>query len=286
MSTSLTVLNNSATIQEGGLGVDFSSPLFKLKPATLTIVQPNSQVAGAVKGNLRIAETGDQYEEMFATLLTMPQEQYQYHIGTPGELNRTIENLMCFSRDLIKPDKGSKVPQAMLCANCVRRDWTAWREFKEKNNGMTNKALIPPCDASYYVILLDTVYRLPLRMYIRSKARDPFEAGMQNLARTLAMGNAQGKKSNIFDVRFRLSTKLITSGKFTSYVPTFTDFRYVTDEERQAFGEVYLNYVAQRNQPQLASGPTPGNPADAVGSGNTAPLEGIYESQPDDDIPF
>ena len=279
MSTSLTVLNNTNALQDGGVGIDFSNKLFKLKPATLTIVQPNSQVEGAVKGNLRIAETGDQYQEMFCTLLVMPQEQRQYHIGNQGELNRTAENLMCFSRDMQKPDKGAKVPQAINCANCVRQDWTAWREYKENNNGMTNKALIPPCDASYYAVLLDTVYRLPLRMYIRSKARDTFEQGMQNLARVLAMGNAQGKKSNIFDVQFRLSTKLITSGKFTSYVPTFTDFRYVTDEERNAFGEVYLNYVAQRNQPQPAqeSAPT---------TGNAAPLEGVYESQPDDDITF
>ena len=281
METALTVLNTQASIQEGGLGVDFSSPLFKLNPATLTIVQPNSQVTGAIKGNLRIAETGDQFQEMFVTLLVMPKEQRQYHIGNQGELNRTPENLMCFSRDMIKPDKNAKVPQAINCANCARQDWTAWREYKEKNNGMTNKALIPPCDASYYAVLLDTVYRLPLRMYIRSKARDTFEAGMQNLARTLAMGNAQGKKSNIFDVRFRLSTKLITSGKFTSYVPTFTDFRYVTDEERSAFGEVYLNYISQRNQPQIQA-PV----AEAPSTGNTAPLEGVYESQPDADIPF
>ena len=283
MGTALTVLNSQTTVQEGGLGLDFSSKLFKLKPATLTIVQ-NAKIPGAVMGNLRIAETGDQYQEMFCTLLVMPTEGYQYHIGNPSDLNRTAENLMCFSRDTVKPDKTAKVPQAINCANCARRDWTEWREYKEKNNGMTNKSLIPPCDASYYVVLLDTVYRLPLRMYIRSKARDPFEAGMQNLARTLAMGNAQGKKSNIFDVRFRLSTKLITSGKFTSYVPTFTDFRYVTDEERNAFGEVYLNYVAQRNQPAVTatSENTPGAPV----TGNTAPLEGVYESQPDDDIPF
>src|ERR1039458_88924 len=267
MGTALTVLNTQTATQEGGLGLDFSSKLFKLKPATLTIVQKSKGV-GDIVGNLRISETGDQYQEMFCALLTMPTEGYQYHVGNPSDLNSTAENLMCYSRDTITPDKSAKVPQAVLCANCARRDWTAWREYKEKNNGMTNKALIPPCDASYYVVLLDTVYRLPLRMYIRSKARDPFEAGMQNLARTLAMGNAQGKKSNIFDVQFRLSTKLITSGKFTSYVPTFTDFRYVTEVEREKFGEIYLNYVAQRNQPQA-----PETKTDAPVAGNTAPLE-------------
>ena len=59
----------------------------------------------------------------------------------------------------------------------------------------------------------------------------------------------------------------------------------MSDEERQAFGEVYLNYVASRNnnKPQLLAGEdAPTN----TPAGNTVPLEGVYESQPDDDIPF
>ena len=257
MSTALTVLQDTPnTIQQGGLGVDFSSKLFSLKPATLSIVQNNSTVEGAIKGNLRIGETGDQFTEMYVTLLTMPTEQRNYYIGNPAEMNRTLENLMCFSRDMATPDPKARIPQAVNCASCPRQDWTAWREYKESHNGQTSKALIPTCDASYYAVLLDTVYRLPLRMFIRSDARGTFEDGMQNLARTLAMGNAQGKNSNIFDVRFKLTTKLVTKGKFTYYVPVFTDFKYVSEEERQKFGEIYLQFVAQRTKVQDAPAPT------------------------------
>jgi hypothetical protein len=248
MSTALTVLNNTA-IQEGGLGVDFGNKLFKVKPGTLTIVQNNSTIEGALKGHLRIAETGDQYKELTATLLMMPQEQRQYHIGNPGEMNRTPENLVCFSRDLIKPDPKSKIPQAILCANCPRSDWTAWSEYKAANNGQTNKALIPPCDAHYVAYLLDTKYQLPLRMYFRSKAKTEFEAATQNLSRVLMMKKAEGKNPNIFDVQFKISVKEIITGKFKSYVPKFSDFKYITDEEREKFGAVYFQLLESFKKP-------------------------------------
>jgi hypothetical protein len=249
MSTELTVLNNAA-IQEGGLGVNFDSKLFALKPANLFIVQNNSTIEGAVKGNLRIAETGDEFPELWATLLVMPTEQRQYHIGNPGELNRAPENLVCFSTDMVAPHPKSRIPQALKCDGCARSDWEPWREYKTKNNGQTNKLLIPPCDAHYRALLIDDQYKLPLQMFIRSKAKDTFEAGMQNLARVIAMEKAKGKNPNIFDVRFKISTKTITTGKFVSFVPVFSDFKPVTDEQREQFGAVYLQYIAQRNRKQ------------------------------------
>jgi hypothetical protein len=251
MSSELTVLNNSTEVQQGGLGVDFSSKLFQLKPATLGVVQKNTTLEGATPGRLRISDTGQQFEEVFATLLRMPTEGRQYHVGPPGELNRNPENLFCFSRDMQAPDPKSKVPQALLCSKCPRSDWGPWRESKEKN-GFADKSLIPACDPSYYILLIDTVYQLPLQMYIRSKAREPFEQGMQNLARTLAIGKAQGKNPNLFDVKFRIKTKQITTGKFTSYVPVFENFEYVSDEEREKFGEIYLQFINRsKTQDQL-----------------------------------
>lgn len=253
MSTGLTVINNKVNLQQGGVGIDFSNKLFALKPATLGIVQKNTTIEGAVTGNLRISDTGDQFESITAVLLQMPTEQRQYHIGNPGELNRIPENLVCYSRDLIKPDIKSKIPQAVDCSHCSRSSWEEWRQYKEKNNGQANKALIPPCDSSYYLAILDTKYQLPLQMFIRSKARDTFESGMQNLARVIAMGKAQGKSPNIYDVSFEISTKLITTGKFTSYVPIFTNFKFITDEQKEAFGAVYLQYIAQKNRKEEES---------------------------------
>lgn len=258
--------------------VDFSSKFFQLKPANLTIVQPNSQVEGGIKGNLRIVETGDQFESMECTLLVMPTEQRQYHIGNPGELNRTPENLACFSTDLVVPHAKAKLPQALKCDGCPKADWGPWREYKEKNNGQTNKNLIPPCDASYKALLIDTKYNLPLQMFLRSKAKEPFELGMNNLARLIAMEKAKGQNPNIFDVKFTLSTKLISTGKFQSYIPIFSNFKFVTEEEKAAFGAIYLQYTASKTKREQAEAQAQADAevATAQDGINDAVVEGEY----------
>ncbi len=109
------------------------------------------------------------------------------------------------------------------------------------------KDLIPPCDAFYEMALIDTEYQMPLRMFIRSKSKDPFKKGMKNLARKLAMLQAKNKRiPNVFDVSFTLSTALIQTGKFPSYVIAMSDFQGVTDEEKEAFGDVFATYTQQK----------------------------------------
>lgn len=244
MSGELTVLNNQSSVLEtGGLGINFNDKLFKLKPATLTIVQPQSTIEGATKGNLRITETGQEFTEMYCSLLVMPQEQRQWYIGERGELNKIPENLMCFSTNMVQPHEKSKIPQAPKCANCSKQDWGPYQEYKKANNGNSNKKLIPSCEAFYKVFLIDTVYQLPLKMFIRSKAKESFELGMQNVARTIAMAKAQKKNPNIFDVKFKLTTQLVVQGPYKWYVPIFSEPRLVNDEERGIFGAMYMNFT-------------------------------------------
>jgi hypothetical protein len=228
-------------VQQGGLGVDLGSKLFQLKPATININQPSTQAEGAIKGLLRVSESGDQYESMLVTLLLMPVEQRSYYVGEPGQLNRSPDNLMCFSRDMIRPDGKAKDPQAAFCKSCPKQDWTKWRETHAK-------ADIPGCDAYYYALMVDTVYKMPLQMFIRSTAKKPFEAGMQQLARTFAKLKAQGTNPNIFDIQFTLGTKMIQTGKNQSWIPTFSDFKAISAEDREAFGDIYLQYINRNVQ--------------------------------------
>lgn len=230
--------NELTQIQTGGLGVDFNSKLFKLSPGTININQPNTQIDGAIKGKLRISETGQQFDDMLVTLLKMPMEQRAYYAGKTEQLNRTPENLLCFSRDMVRPDKSAKEPQSMLCQNCPQGDgaWEKWRQTKAKEDR-------PQCDAYYYALFIDTVYKLPLQMYIRSKSKKPFQEGMENLARTLFMMKSQGVNPNIFDVRFRLSTKKIMTGAYPSYVINLSDFEPIKPEDKADFGNIYLQYV-------------------------------------------
>lgn len=236
-------VGQQAIQQQGGVGLDFGSKLFQLKPATIVINQPNTQVQGATPGKLRITETGDQYDEMIVTLLTMPEERRDYYIGEAGQLNRSPENLMCFSRDMERPHPKAKAPQAMSCATCPKASWEKWRQTKRKED-------IPACDAHYLGLFIDTVYQLPMRMFVRSKGKDPFERGMQELARKFKLLQTDRQRNgqplpDIWDIRFKLSTEKITTGKLASYVPKLSEFKIVTDEEREKFGQIYQEYTSR-----------------------------------------
>lgn len=232
------------------MGIDFSSHLFALRPATLSINQANTQVEGAIKGKLRLSDTGDQYDELFCTLLEMPAEKRAYYAGKPGEMNRSQENLLCFCPSVARndyrtetsgPSDKSKVAQAVKCSGCSKASWDTYRQTKAKED-------IPPCDLYYHVYLIDTKYKMPMQMYIRSKSKQPFEQGMEKLARRFMMLKSQGQNPNVFDIGFTLKTRKTGEGKFVYYTPELSDFRAITPEERSEFGAIYQQFVARRTR--------------------------------------
>lgn len=296
--TQLTVLNNTSTeisipvAQLGGLGLDLTSDLLKQsRPATLNIVQPNSTAEGAIKGNLRVAEADIQYKTMRVAFLDTPLEKRSYYVGEAGQLNRSAENLHCFcpkvekdkfKREISKPSDKSKYPQAQRCYGCPKASWDEYRAAKDKGNLAGLKDLIPPCESYYYAVLIDTEFQMPLQMFVRSKSKQPFETGLGNFVRQLMMIQAKTKKvPNIFDVSFTLSTKLITTGKFPSYILNMSDFKATTDEEREAFGAVFAQYVEQKQSFQTAPDEFPmdtpeGQSDKAQEDINAAVLDGEY----------
>jgi len=157
-------------------------------------------------------------------------------------MNKTPENLTCFSRDNIRPDLSAKVPQAQLCQSCQHSSWTRYNETKAPEDK-------PSCDEFFYAMFIDTVYKMPLRMYIRSLSKKPFEAGMSEWTNTLYMMRSQGLNPNIYDISFKLSTKKILTRGLPSYVINLSDFKAVTPEERAAFGPVYMQFVSQPEEP-------------------------------------
>lgn len=252
MSTELTIVGQPSTAlaPPTGMGIDFNNPLFQLKPATLSINQPNTQVEGAIKGKLRLSDTGDQFDELFCTLLMMPVEKRAYYIKTGNDLNRTPDNLMCFCSNVQRnaqrievsgPDDKAKVAQAMRCNGCQKASWDKWRQTKMKED-------LPPCDLYYYALLIDTKYKMPMQMFIRSKAKQPFEQGMEKLSRRFLMMKSQGLQPNIFDIGFTLKTKQIKTGNMVSYIPELSDFRAITSEEKIEFGSIYQQFVARQQK--------------------------------------
>jgi hypothetical protein len=269
------------------MGIDFSSPLFKLKPATVNICQPTTTAEGSIPGKLRISDTGDLYDSMFVALLLMPTEERQWYIGDKGQLNRSPENLMCFCRNVVRdnqrrelqgPDIKAKSPQSMRCSSCSKSDWGPWFDGTPSFPAKA-KELLPECDNYYKALMIDTKFRMPLSMYFRSKAKKPFEQGMQILSRKFAMLKSEGKNPNIFDIGFTLSTEKIITGKAVSYVPKMTNFREITPEERAEFGNIYLQYANRSNQSDEDSAD------DQVVQTNTS-IDNAVTGDDDQDIPI
>jgi hypothetical protein len=251
MSNDLVVVQPAPLAQPGGLGINFGSKLFHLKPATLSINQINTQAEGAIKGKLRVSETGDQFDSMTVTLLETPVEKRQYYAGKKGEMNRNPGNLMCFCSNVVRdsnnnelsgPDAKAKVPGALRCYGCPKSSWERYRQTKDRDD-------IPPCESFYQALLIDTEYKMPLKFYIRSTGKKPFESGMQNISRKFAMMIAKGFQPNIFDIKFTLSTVAEKKGQTVTYVPVLSNFEIITPEERQSFGEIFQSYVASKNAP-------------------------------------
>lgn len=279
-NTELSIINNTqvAPVRTGGMGI--SANLFaKLKPATLSINQPNTQVDGAIKGHLRINETGQQFDKMRLTLLVEPTKQRQYYIGEKGQLNRQPENLMCFSTDCSRPHPKAKDPQALKCFGCQQSDWTAYRE--DPRPKAQKRDLIPNCDEFFKAMFIDTHLKMPLQSYFRGTSKQEFDRGLENLVRHLAIMSANGKDPNIFDVSFTLTTKRVESGKTVVYVPVLSDFSGVTPEERQVFAAVFEAYASRgrRNddaeaEDEAAEEVQSAN--DSIDSAATGPVEGEY----------
>lgn len=235
MSTELVKIEPQ-DLAQGGVGVDFGSKLFRSKPMTLAINQSNTQVEGAVPGKFRITETGDQFERLSVVLLTMPEEGRNWYIGEPGTLHKKPENLMCFSRDMIKPDTRSKMPQAMFCKGCPKAEW--------------DKSVTPnkpaPCDPQYYAIFIDTVTQMPLRMFINGASRVSFEKDTSILANKFRLLKSKGVKANLFDMKFDIFLERGKNKTFKNYVlridPKSPEL-IQSEEQRKEFGELYMNYV-------------------------------------------
>ena len=261
MSSELAIVGQPNTaLAPVGMGYSGSSRLFDLKPATLSIVQLNSTLEGAVKGKLIIDNDIDyMFSDMRVTLLAEPTEHRQYYIGEPGELNRSPDNLHCFCNNITRqydpetdrevetsePDAKAKYPQAPSCATCPKGSWKQFRDKQDKGI-QTTKADIPPCELSYKAVLIDTVYKMPLNLYVRSTLKEGFEKAMKRLARKLELRSAvTGVAPNIFDVSFKMTTKLAERGKYKFYILEFSDFEGVEDEDRIAFGAMFQKFAEQ-----------------------------------------
>jgi hypothetical protein len=234
----------TTAIQEAGDGLDFSSKMFRLKPVTITLNQPMTQADGAIPGKLRINETGEQYDKMRVVLIATPSERCNYYEGV-GDMIKRSENLMCFSNDMVQPNNNARNPQAMACSACPKNpdlnaNWSKWRD-----NGK-NKSDIPGAEITLKVLLIDTQYQMPMYFYATRKSKKAFEAAMENIARLFMKLKAEGKKPNIYDIGFDLSSVRDTVNK-QNFNLKIDGFKLVTPEEQVKFGALFQQFKNRDN---------------------------------------
>jgi hypothetical protein len=258
MSTELVQLKPEQQIVEGGAAIDFTSKLFRLKPATLSVNQNSTQADGALPGKFRINETGEQFDRMTVVMLVTPKESRKWYMGEKGTLYRVPENLMCFAKEPEhgqpwQPDSRSKMPQAVYCHSCpkandVQANWAKYKETGDRKD-------IPDCDREYFAVFVDTVTQMPLKMYVNSTHRNAFEEGTQVIARKIRHLQSQGLKPNLFDIQFDIyvEKKQNKNGKPASYVLKIDgkSVKLVSEKEKEAFGGMYVDYVNRGTEMSL-----------------------------------
>ena len=245
MSTQLVQIDPQQALVAGGVGLD--SDLFKLRPATIEIVQKTTRQEGAIPGKLRVTATNEHFDEMQVAMLFPPVEQRAYFEGEEF----TKESKLCFSLDNLKPHDKAAIPQAMACGfynskgqyitQCPKADWSKYRLTKAR-------ADMPPCRNYYHVILADRATQMPYYLNVRGTSIDPFKTAMQNVARLIAKMQAAGQKPNIFDISFKIYPVSQTTKKGVYYTFGFKDFAPIAVDDRAKFGDLFLDFAARRAQ--------------------------------------
>jgi hypothetical protein len=247
MSEETSLVPSSKDVVAPFAKVDTANRLFKLKPATLVINQKQTQSDDATEpGLFRIVETGQEFETMRVALLFTPTESRACYTGNKGEMNRTKDNLICFSKDMIVPHPLAKDPQSPTCAGCFQSSWDAWREYKEKT-GESNQKLIPACEASWLAYLVDQQFKIPMKMYLRNENSKVFVAAMNKMSWTFeTIRNMENREPSIFEVSFELRTKGEKNKKnitiFNLEIPA-KSFQVIGKEDFEKFGTVYTKLV-------------------------------------------
>lgn len=234
--------NELTVIQGGGLGfLNNKSNIFRVKPATVELVQNMTKQEGAIPGKFRQTQTNQHFDSMHVVLLFEPVEQRSYM--TPGEFSK--EARLCFSLDGIKPHDDAVAPQAMLCERCPKSSWERYEAAKKAGKkGEDLSRTKPECDKYWHTFLLDRTTRSPYYFNFRKTLVKPFTNAMQSLAGIAAVARANGSNPNLFDFSFKMTPKKIPNTSY--YGIHFSDFALMQEEDRAVFGGVYLDFINSR----------------------------------------
>lgn len=277
----LTVLNNNEALQLGGLGMD--SSIFKLKPASVELVQKATHQEGAIPGRFRVTSTNEHYDTLHVAFLAPPVEQREMYKKSSAF---SSENKICFSTDFLKPHDKAKEPQAMVCAACPQQSWDKYNAARKAGKGkMEAREYMPSCRAYWHLFLVDRLTKLPYYLNIKGANIEVFKYQMQNWMRTFAMMQANAKAENakievdnraaqkvydelapeakatqtapvpvppkpmpsVFDISFKLYViPPQAGGGDVNFTIGFKEFAPIKQEDRAEFGNMFLDYVNRK----------------------------------------
>lgn len=265
-------------IQSGALAlpsdafeVDFGQ-IKKITPYTLSIDQPMSQKEGVQPGMLRIVETGALRKEVRIVLIQKPRETRAYEIGEFPD-----KTTICFSRDMVTPDKRSQEMQAMACAGCKHASW-------DKYNKTQNFKDAPGCKITSQIVAIDYDNVYPVTSYIRGKSRSAgLEEGLKQIIQQFVTLKMTKGSVAWTDVIMTFTTE--KGKKNNNYVLKIKNVHPLTAEEREHLAGI-ITLVGQQKAQMLArvaeneakaSAAAVDDEVTKVASGQTStPIDGEY----------
>jgi hypothetical protein len=276
MGQDLVVLNNQAPLAKGGLGL--AGSLFSnIRPTVLELVAKSTTKEGGTPGMFRNTATGEQVPSLKVVLFDV---RTQRDYWPPWDPN-VKQGKECFSLDNIQPHPKAKNPPALYCASCKFGDlmWEAWRN--DPRPASQKNDLLPKCKMFYHLFLADRESQTFHYLDVGGKSVKPFKDHMERdlygliaketsnirlrnkergytFDKTTGLFNATPgfvpppggqlpplPSVNLFDFSFEIYSTQLTKGG--PYVMACRKFALMQEKDKQEFGALFLEYMAQRN---------------------------------------
>jgi hypothetical protein len=217
----------------------------RLSPFTLAIDQPGStrdEGAPALKvGHIRTLETNEIRKSVKVIILAMPTQSRKLQTGKYPN-----QKLVCFSRDMQKPDRKSPESQAMTCSGCRHSSW-------EKYNDTQNPDDAPGCKITDRVWMLDFDNLVPAQIYVQGKGRtEGLQAGLDKLLKVMqAYAAKNGGRASWTQFVVTITTEKYSNN--ANYAVRFVDPRPMTQEEFLKVRDAVIQLSEKKAQAMAAA---------------------------------
>jgi hypothetical protein len=208
--------------------------MVQLRASLLELVPLTSQKPGAIPGKFRDEVTLEHYDSITVVPLNISRERLMFPPYGSGN-NKPI----CKSYDGIVPSPWVENPPARTCEACLNSKWG-------KKDPQTGKSKRPACDEGFKMTVIIKESQLPRIIKFKGTGITALKAFMERLETDRVQTNSkEGRKPNLFEYYFTISSQKVIKPGQISYIPMFTDVKRVSDPNM--FGPFYEQYVVHAN---------------------------------------